>query len=181
MEKKICSKCNIEKDLSEFNNRKNRKGVIIPRGYCKNCHCKISMNFNNTNPEKNKIYRVKWYKKNSKNLINKNRIRRNTDLIYKLTIGLRTRMKLAIKHNSKKGKTIDLLGIDISSLKLYLESKFLDNMSWENYGLDGWHIDHIIPLSSAKNEKEFNKLCHYTNLQPLWAKDNLIKSNKILS
>jgi hypothetical protein len=51
-------------------------------------------------------------------------------------------------------------------------------MTWENQGK--WHIDHIIPLSSAKTEKEMYKLCHYTNLQPLWAFDNLSKGSKIL-
>ena len=51
-------------------------------------------------------------------------------------------------------------------------------MSWDNYGK--WHIDHIIPLSSAKTEQDILKLCHYTNLQPLWAKGNIIKSNKII-
>lgn len=54
-------------------------------------------------------------------------------------------------------------------------------MYWDNYGYYGWHIDHIIPLSTAKNEEEFFKLCHYTNLQPLWAKDNLMKGKKIMS
>jgi hypothetical protein len=52
-------------------------------------------------------------------------------------------------------------------------------MSWENR--DEWHIDHIIPLSSANSEEELYKLCHYTNLQPLWAEENIKKSNKIIS
>jgi hypothetical protein len=51
-------------------------------------------------------------------------------------------------------------------------------MSWDNHG--EWHIDHIIPLSSAKNENDVYTLCHYTNLQPLWAEENLRKSNKII-
>jgi hypothetical protein len=51
-------------------------------------------------------------------------------------------------------------------------------MSWDNHG--EWHIDHIIPLSSAKNESDLYKLFHYTNLQPLWAFDNLSKGNKII-
>ena len=53
-------------------------------------------------------------------------------------------------------------------------------MSWDNYGLHGWHIDHIIPISSAKTEEELYKLFYYTNLQPLWAIDNIKKGNKIL-
>jgi hypothetical protein len=51
-------------------------------------------------------------------------------------------------------------------------------MNWSNR--KEWHIDHIIPLSSAKTEEELLKLFHYTNLQPLWANDNIKKSNKIL-
>jgi hypothetical protein len=54
-------------------------------------------------------------------------------------------------------------------------------MTWENWSPTGWHVDHIIPLSSGKTESELLKLNHYTNLKPLWAKDNLAKSNKILS
>ena len=53
-------------------------------------------------------------------------------------------------------------------------------MTWENYGMYGWHIDHKIPLCSANNETELLKLFHYTNLQPLWAEDNLKKNGKIL-
>jgi hypothetical protein len=51
-------------------------------------------------------------------------------------------------------------------------------MSWDNYG--SWHIDHIMPLSSAQTTEEFNKLCHYSNLQPLWAHENLSKGNRII-
>ena len=54
-----------------------------------------------------------------------------------------------------------------------MENQFIDGISWENYG--EWHIDHIIPLSTSKSIEEINRLCHYTNLQPLWAFDNLSK------
>jgi hypothetical protein len=180
MEKKFCSKCKLEKDICEFNTRKNRKGDLILRGYCKQCHCVMSVKYNINNPEKYKQYRVKWYSKNSKSLVEKNKKRRNSDILYKLRINIRNRLKIALKNNSIKGNTIKLLGIDIPSFKIYLESKFLNGMSWDNYGLYGWHIDHIVPLSNAKTEDDFYKLCHYTNLQPLWSLDNLKKSNKIL-
>ncbi|KKL15741.1 hypothetical protein LCGC14_2502560 [marine sediment metagenome] len=54
-------------------------------------------------------------------------------------------------------------------------------MSWENYGFYGWHIDHIKPLClfNLSDEKQFNKACHYTNLQPLWAEENLKKGGRL--
>jgi hypothetical protein len=79
---------------------------------------------------------------------------------------------------TKKNKTFEIVGCTPQSLKEHLETQFIDGMSWDNRS--EWHIDHIIPLSSAKTEEELYGLCHYTNLQPLWAEDNLKKSNKIL-
>lgn len=75
----------------------------------------------------------------------------------------------------------ETVGCTQEELVRYLESKFTGNMTWKNYGLHGWHIDHIIPLSRFKlsQKNEIKSACHYTNLQPLWAKDNLKKSNKL--
>jgi hypothetical protein len=87
---------------------------------------------------------------------------------------------LKTSNTPKKGSTFNIVGCTPQFLKEHLEKQFKDGMSWDNYGLYGWHIDHILPLSSAKNEDEIYKLCHYTNLQPLWAKENLSKSNKII-
>lgn len=99
----------------------------------------------------------------------------------KLIRNYRTRIKNYMKFNKFHigTKTLDLVGLSPNELKEYLQSKFLDGMTWDNYGLHGWHIDHIIPLSSAKNEDELRLLCHYTNLQPLWSFDNLSKGCKI--
>ena len=74
--------------------------------------------------------------------------------------------------------TESIVGINYNEFKKYLESIFLDGMTWDNRG--EWHIDHIIPLSSAKSKEDLIKLCHYTNLQPLWAKDNLKKGSKVI-
>jgi hypothetical protein len=86
---------------------------------------------------------------------------------------------LKYKNVTKKNKTSEIVGCSLETLKLHIENQFTDGMSWELMGKH-IHIDHIIPLSSAKTEQEILKLCHYTNLQPLWAKDNLKKHNKII-
>ena len=65
-------------------------------------------------------------------------------------------------------------------LQEYLEKQFKSGMTWKNHSLKGWHIDHIIPLNSAKTPEVVEKLMHYTNLQPMWATYNLKKGNKII-
>lgn len=77
----------------------------------------------------------------------------------------------------KKSKANDILGCSWEQLKLHIESQFVDGMTWENRS--EWHIDHRIPLATAKTEEDVIRLNHYTNLQPLWAKDNLLKSDKL--
>ena len=82
----------------------------------------------------------------------------------------------------KNNHTTEYLGCTLQFLKEYLESKFTPEMNWDNYGTypNGWDIDHIIPLSSAKTQEELIPLLHYTNLQPLNSKINRdIKKNKI--
>lgn len=102
--------------------------------------------------------------------------RRATDFMYKLKGNLRNRFNQARKRNSKIGSGVRDLGCSVEFLTNYLQSKFTEGMTQENYGL--WHVDHIIPLSSAETPEEALKLCHYSNLQPLWAADNLAKSDK---
>lgn len=101
---------------------------------------------------------------------------------YKIKRLLASRIRSAMKRqNEKKYKlTIELLGCSIQQFKSHIENLFDNNMTWDNQG--EWHFDHIIPCSSFNliNEDEQKKCFHYTNLQPLWAKDNLMKSNKII-
>jgi hypothetical protein len=133
---------------------------------------------NNLEKRKNYLEKNKEKIKLKRNISEKNK--RDSDLLYKLKTYVRNRIIFYLKRNkiTKKTKTFDIVGCTPYELKIFLESKFTDNMSWENQGM--WHIDHIVPLSSAKNEKELYNLCHYTNLQPLWAKDNMKKSDKIV-
>ena len=92
---------------------------------------------------------------------------------------LRTRTSQVFKNKgySKNTKTQEMLGVDWEIARKHIERQFTKGMNWSNQG--DWHIDHIIPLSSANTEERLKKLCHYTNLQPLWAVDNLIKSDVI--
>jgi hypothetical protein len=102
-----------------------------------------------------------------------------SDINFRLKILLRGRLWKAITRNSKQSSALTLLGCTIDELKIHLEKKFVKGMNWKNYGK--WHIDHIKPCCSFDlTDLEQQKICfHYTNLQPLWAKDNIRKNGKI--
>jgi hypothetical protein len=130
-------------------------------------------------------YASHYYKENRESCNDtasaRRRIRYKEDTNFKLKLNLGKRLCIAIKGNEQRGSAIDNLGCSIEFLKTYLESKFTQDMSWENWGYRGWHIDHIKPLCSfdLANKDQLKLSCHYTNLQPLWALDNQRKSGKI--
>jgi len=109
-----------------------------------------------------------------------------TDINYRISCNLRTRLIKALKYNQQCGSAVRDLGCSINELKQRFESRFYphpitgEQMTWDNYG--SWHIDHIVPLSkfnfSDPTNGHFYFACHYTNLQPLWAKDNLSKGSR---
>jgi hypothetical protein len=147
-----CHICNTLKPLSDFHKRLN--------GYqykCKSC--------------------------NSKYLKNYNKERRSVDLNFKLKYNLRVRIRTSLKRNYKSGSAVKDLGCSIDEFKIYLESKFQSGMTWDNWGnrIGQWSIDHINPLSQfdLTKQEDFKNACHYSNLQPLWVKDNLYKNRKI--
>ena len=106
--------------------------------------------------------------------------RRRRDEAFRIAHNLRSRLPSIIRHSVKSGSFVRDLGCSVEELKSYLESKFQPGMSWGNYGLYGWHIDHISPLVKfdLTKREELLKAVNYTNLQPLWAKDNLSKGFK---
>ena len=190
METKVCSKCGVTQNVSEFRKDITKKDGLRPD--CKLCVKSYEMfrrtdnptmmqeklkNFYKDNPEKRKEYR-KNYKLRKQE---QRKERRANDPVFNLINRMRCRIwkYLNILEISKKNKTFDIVGCSPEFLKQHLEKQFTEGMSWELLG-QHIHIDHIIPLSSAKTEDELYKLCHYENLQPLWAEDNLKKSNKIL-
>ena len=103
--------------------------------------------------------------------------RRQNDPSHRLVRYMRTRLWHALKGKDKSRKTLELLGISIEDFKIHLEANFYGNMSWDNYG-SHWHIDHIRPISSfdLTDGIQLAEACHYTNLQPLLARDNLKKN-----
>jgi hypothetical protein len=151
--------------------------------------------YRGSNKDKISEYNQKYYEQNKKQILKHKsskvyrkhsreyeKNKRQNNILYRITGSLRSRLNQAIRNNKKHGTTKELIGCSIEFLKEYLSRLFQKGMSWENYGKNGWHIDHIKPCSSFDLTKpEQQKICfHYTNLQPLWAKDNIVKSNKLL-
>jgi hypothetical protein len=189
-----CKKCNNKRSV-DYRKNNPEKVLELTRNWTKknpewvyNRHKK----WREENPEKNKELKKNWYKNNpykrkeyrenyKPRKHEQRKGRRESDPIFALINNVRSRLyKYLTKLDiTKKNKTFDIVGCNPLQLKEHLEKQFVDGMTWKNKG--DWHIDHIIPLSSAKTEDELYKLCHYTNLQPLWAIDNIKKSNKILS
>jgi len=136
-------------------------------------------NYLQLHPEYTKQYWKEYYQKNKqKILIQKKEYLQQP--IPKLIHYQRTRINILLGRISKAAHTLDMIGCSGVELKSYLESKFKEGMTWDNYG--EWHVDHIRPCASFDlSDAEQQKKCfHYTNLQPLWKEDNLRKGNKII-
>lgn len=153
--------------------RKNNPNKII----------KFNKQYREDNPDKVKEY-SRQYRKNNPDKIKKyNRQYRKekywTDPIYRIKQNLRSGLRRVIKHGSKTKILKDYLGCTVEEFKQHLEKQFVLGMSWDNYGYDTWHIDHIIPMATIKSENDIEQIkivCHYTNLQPLWVSDHKIKT-----
>lgn len=178
---KYCWRCNQKKSLECFSKNKSKHDGLCSE--CKEC-CK---EVKRTNPEYlrwKKQYEKKYCEKNKKKIRDyKNKWeleREKSDPSFKLGKRLRNRIRCALKGNFKHSSLTEGLGCSLQDLKKHLELQFQPGMTWENYGVYGWHIDHIKPLSSfdLTDKKQFLEACHYTNLRPLWAKENLEKHNK---
>ncbi len=180
-----------------------RKQIVRNRDhYHKNKESRLKKNkeWRNNNLDKISINKKEYYNKNKELILqkkkdhylkNKSKIieqkrqygvkRRKVDHIFRLKNNLRRRLTSALKAKGlrKSSKTQRLVGCSVLELKAHLESLFKPGMTWENYGT--WHVDHIIPISSfdLNDEAELLKACHYTNLQPLWAEENIRKSDDL--
>ena len=191
---KKCSKCEIEKELSEFK----RYSVCI------DCNKILNKEYNDSRKEKQKFYyqenkdffknKAKEYYQENKDYITvrnkkyqeKNRENRNNyinnrkkyDNLFRLSILIRKLIWISINKMGykKNSKTNNILGCTFDDFKSHIEKQFKEGMTWENQG--EWHLDHKTPVSWAETEEQIYELNKYTNFQPLWAKDNLSKGNK---
>jgi hypothetical protein len=175
---KTCSKCKVYKPYAKF--KKQSQVVDGHASACKDCSNKIDRSWYQNNKERAKKNSSLYYQKNKDKRRAKNKAKEEANPNFKLKRLLRHRLRQAIKKNRKVGSAVKDLGCTIEELKVYLESKFQDGMTWDNHGPDGWHIDHIEPLSrfDLTDYEQLKKACHYTNLQPLWAEDNIRKGNR---
>lgn len=128
----------------------------------------------------NREYAKQHYQNNKEHIHRQRKYRLYSNINARLAANLRTRLRNAVKYQQKAGSAVRDLGCTIEELNKHLESRFQEGMSWDNWSKSGWHIDHIRPLSGfdLTDIEELKEACHYTNLQPLWAQDNLKKSDK---
>jgi len=198
---RLCKKCGEEKPLEEFS--KHPFGHRHTCFICMREHDKIrSREYRKNNPEisraaarnwrinnskKMKATIKKWEKNNPEKIKAKRKRMRDknkNNLQYRLNNTIRAVLTRSLKRNngSKNGRHWeDLVGYTISDLRMHLEKQFAEGMSWDNYG--DWHIDHIIPISvfnfSSPEHIDFKRCWTLDNLQPMWAKENRIKQDKL--
>jgi hypothetical protein len=207
---KICTICRAEKDVSFFNKDNQKKDgyrssckICCKLYYNKNREKILNQKkeYSKENYDKIEKYRKNRYEENKDILLSKQRdyheknkkernryslrYKRNkldTDSFFKLKETLRTLIRRSFKRGKKnfikKISSEQILGCTINEFINHIESQLKEGMTIENHG--DWHLDHIIPLATARTEEEVIKLNHYTNFQPLWAAENLSKGSKII-
>ena len=194
---KRCNTCKEIKTISDFNKNKNNKDGYNRK--CRDCEKIYRKQYRKDNEEKIKKYQLNYKKENKERLselykqwIENNRDHYNNyqnthrkkrlreDIEFKILNNLRNRVRSALKGVCKSAKTMELVDCTIEFLMNHLESMFYDDMNWGNYG-SYWHVDHIIPcIFFDLKAPEQQKICfHWTNLQPLTAKDNLEKNDNL--
>ena len=178
---KKCLKCNKLKVLSEFHKKKT--GKLSVQTSCKDC-TKIQSNYYYIKnllkiKQQKRIYYLENKEKISKQKSNYKKEKLKTNVKFRLTEILRSRLYLALHGKDKALSTMFLIGCEIDYLMYYIQERFKFGMSWDNYG--DWHIDHKLPCASFDLSKKSEQLkCfNFKNLQPLWAIDNLRKGSRI--
>lgn len=190
---KICTKCNLAKPFDGFSRSKSKKDGLV--SWCKECVRPAGKLWKESNrdkvnassrahyarvPLKRREAHEKWKANNPEKMKEAKRRCRTTPK-GKIEANVRGAIHKTITKGMKHAKTFIALGYTPEELMAHLEDLFLPGMTWENYG--DWHIDHIIPLAvhnySSTEDFDFKRAWALSNLQPLWAHDNIAKGAKI--
>lgn len=182
-----CKTCLQDKPLDDFYKSNGSWGQSRQ---CKVCTCErtrryaaarkeqyaqYGRNYRKENPEAASLAQKKWRKNNRESFNSMHRRIRRDNPNARVADRFRGRLRELVR--SKHKKSLDILGCTPDQLRAHLESLWLPGMSWDNYGLHGWHIDHKKPCSGfdLTQPSQVEQCFHYSNLQPMWAFDNLSK------
>ena len=192
---KYCNGCKQSKALTEFSKQSDKRDGL--RSRCKVCRRAYNKKYKQNNREKvntsNRKYRQnnrekyrasrREYKQRPECKKKRNahiKKRYHSDPQFKLAKNLRTRIWFALKGKNKSARTMKLVGCSIPHLMDHMEKQFQPGMTWENQGK--WHVDHMMPCASfdLMDPEQQRRCFHYTNLQPMWGKENMSKNDKII-
>ena len=196
-----CKTCNVEKPFTNefFHKNKHRKWGLTTK--CKDC-CKkyreenaeyfkeYGKKYRKENAEyfstyiqewndKHPDYHTEYFHDNKEDVYYRMKTRRKNNPLIKMREKIRTHLSTSFKRRgwSKKTQTYKYLGCQWEQFEKYIESQFVDGMTWDNHG--EWEYDHYYPVSLAEKPEDMFILFNYTNYQPLWKKDNRDKSDKV--
>ena len=198
MKNKICTRCKTKKPLTDFSPRTDRLSKksacrVCEKAYQKEYRKKTKGKYKETvsrwqkkHPVKIREAYLRWCKNNPEKNKEKNKranIKKLSTIRGRLTSNIRSLIGFSLRGNKKNRHWETLVGYTLEQLKKHIEKQFKQGMTWKNYGRNGWHIDHKIPISrfnfSQPEHLDFKKCWTLKNLQPLWAKENTSKGNKI--
>ena len=163
-----CTQCRLEKNETEFHKDSKKSNGL--RSNCKKCENLRTSRYCKKNKERRNEYQNKKYHE---------RMKSDPSFVLLRRYRLRTSKLFRYKDFTKGKSAIKYLGCSREEFVKYFESLFTEGMTWEAVYSGKIHIDHIIPVSTAETEEDLIRLSHYTNLQPLWAEENLKKGNNV--
>jgi hypothetical protein len=178
---KTCSKCKEEKVFSEFNIDSRTKSGL--RCICRSCQSIQNAKMHLQAGEE-RLEKMRKYKHANRDTLRVKELeyqkkKRKEDPFYRVKHNIRTRFTKLFNGKIKCKHSLEALGCDLEFFKQYISEQFEPGMTWENYGHDTWHIEHIVPLDAAKGDVErIYELWHYTNLRPMSAQENWKKGSK---
>ena len=193
---KCCNRCGCEKNITDFYKKGDSR-----RPECKLCTNKVNKEYKKNNRDFINQLKKRYHQSENgrevdrkySNMYRKNMPESVRDKLrqshkkwcsyqyksnnkYKLIVSIRNLIGKSFRGKAKPIKTENILGCSIEEFRIYIENQFTGEMCWDNQGK--WHLDHITPISWAKNEEEILKLNHYTNFKPMWGSENIKKGNR---